>query len=1301
MKKTSSILVVATGGLALAGLVARGAIRISALELGSMFSELQVSAPPGEMAPGDFLEVFYSPQLGEQWELITTVINFDGTPQLPVEVDMSWLRDADSGFFQVHRQVDGDGDGLSDALEELTLGTDAANSDTDGDGLDDGEEVALGLDPKNARSLTEYCDDGLAQELLESGRSSWHAEVDENGYSRFERSFYNGSPALAPVAVPESTSTRAVLELVVSGSGEAEVIVNDGVLRIPGPGDADEPATLKYSVPRGQASTVSFRRQSGDVRVDLDSADFACGDAQDGGDDAWTRRLVFPNVVASVPCIHDRESSTVSVWLSPGTDIEGLTCTWFPGGDITVQNHPPLEASLRGGFPKSHTLPVRYRLSHPQYLFGQQEYSQKAKYCPEIDDEEEEEDPEIPEAEPEEEEGEDEYEWPEGETSELWARIIADAQAVYEALDPSVPADAEKLREEYERCWKLPEARGLLLVKTEPQYRTISLTVPEKGEYCCDCPSHASNVVSICSLSELEVFDLERRPFVSTACDCEVLVRAWNSSMTAYDKYVAFADNRGTEVARNAYTAVGVEIQSSALTAMRQAAGRPDLDLLVGCGSGVASGTDIELKTWVGLDYGIVGLEFLAASGHFQLWVQNHQGGWEMLLDSETQPTTSLTINAWRRLGYGEKRVADWLTAARLVALSPGEASLVFGYSNAAGVRDQESLRFYGVRPQLVFDYDRNGVIDATDEATAAAGERTFRFWVNDDRDQGVDTKIDDDEPGCGKDAQDEVVNGPRDLLDFTPVWIDLRQALPDSYVRSLGDRVRWRLKSDCVNALFSTLPRDQLGRFQHEYFDAGFGVDGAEQSHDAKVRNLEAGAVLDDWFLEALRDDDQCGVAFLEGRASGTQLALEGWLADADGKLQCRLAQCSVKLAVSPVEAMYRWVNLRDVCNDSSGRATAVGEPSNRPDAECDERQFVFVHGYNVGYASARAWAAEMFKRLWQSGSESMFTAVDWFGDLSQIKMGEWEIAPDYYRNVKNALRSASALATNCRQLPGVKVMLAHSLGNVLVSAAAKHHALDYARYYLLNAAVAMEAYDAAAEVALPMVDTEWSNIPEDYWAANWYKQFEGADFRTSLSWRGQFAGLKNLVNCYSPTEDVLANAEPGQATLMGGKWKAQELTKGTTIWHDLRIATGGKIAVISEGGWGISSKYAYNPLWYVYQYGFTSHARDNLKDVDAISEPLFTSFQDIRLHQKDRLTLPPAEAYELRSQLLGDAIPATTFAAGSNKVEGMVNVKYFEPMPGSVQWPRDDEEWLHSDIRNLAYLFVYRFYDRLVAEH
>ena len=103
---------------------------------------------------------------------------------------------------------------------------------------------------------------------------------------------------------------------------------------------------------------------------------------------------------------------------------------------------------------------------------------------------------------------------------------------------------------------------------------------------------------------------------------------------------------------------------------------------------------------------------------------------------------------------------------------------------------------------------------------------------------------------------------------------------------------------------------------------------------------------------------------------------------------------------------------------------------------------------------------------------------------------------------------------------------VLAHSLGNMLVSSAIKDHGLSYyAKYYMLNAAVPMEAYDRDASAAA-MVDHDWRRVTNSVYSANWWQLFNNGDGRVALTWRERFCGITNVVNCYSASEDTLGNA-------------------------------------------------------------------------------------------------------------------------------------------------------------------------------
>ena len=66
--------------------------------------------------------------------------------------------------------VDSDGDGLSDS-QESALGTNPNNVDTDGDGVNDGQEVALGTNPLSLDSDGDFVTDG--EEIFFSAPIRW------------------------------------------------------------------------------------------------------------------------------------------------------------------------------------------------------------------------------------------------------------------------------------------------------------------------------------------------------------------------------------------------------------------------------------------------------------------------------------------------------------------------------------------------------------------------------------------------------------------------------------------------------------------------------------------------------------------------------------------------------------------------------------------------------------------------------------------------------------------------------------------------------------------------------------------------------------------------------------------------------------------------------------------------------------------------------------------------------------------------------------------------------------------------
>ena len=89
---------------------------------------------------------------------------------------------------------------------------------------------------------------------------------------------------------------------------------------------------------------------------------------------------------------------------------------------------------------------------------------------------------------------------------------------------------------------------------------------------------------------------------------------------------------------------------------------------------------------------------------------------------------------------------------------------------------------------EIVPDYNRDGKIDEKDRGKVTI-KRPFRWWVNDDNDNG-DLSNEDRPLGIGNPSADAAlgnnhIDGACDLIDWFPVFLDLKQLLevlpPDS----------------------------------------------------------------------------------------------------------------------------------------------------------------------------------------------------------------------------------------------------------------------------------------------------------------------------------------------------------------------------------------------------------------------------------------------------------------------------------------------------------------------------------------
>jgi hypothetical protein len=595
-------------------------------------------------------------------------------------------------------------------------------------------------------------------------------------------------------------------------------------------------------------------------------------------------------------------------------------------------------------------------------------------------------------------------------------------------------------------------------------------------------------------------------------------------------------------------------------------------------------------------------------------------------------------------------------------------------------------------------------------------GESLEFIWSNDDDDSG-DMGGDDITKPNSTDAADTglsnngTVDGTRDLLDFFPLYLDIKQLLT---VLPPSTSIKYKLKqaNGALNFVYTNLTRDRAFAYNKEILTAGFSDQFDKKPGVAATHRITAAGVeLSDAFLTGVKDSGW-GVVLLEGREPTTAplvLAVEK-----DG---VTITEIKVNLSISRVEDMFRHVNLTGVpknYNDTASTppeavaATRTGQPTGYPDNLTNGKYFVFVHGYNVDGQKARGWNCEVFKRLYVLGSKARFVGVTWHGATGL----------DYHKAVYQAFQTGDALAGQLSSVTGNAdvTIAAHSLGNMVVSHAIQSGGYSPSRYYMINAAVPIEAYDFGnvdATQRTAMIEDDWKSRDARFFASNWHQLFSATptDHRNELSWKNRLIRARRDVeayNFYSPGEDVVANVPNTDSAAVGatilnqgfnltrGAWKSQELVKGVNWTTSLAAA----FMERGQGGWDADLAYL-----------FTSNA--SITNEQLKTRPFFDEFKEANLINADP-AIASAKAGESKVQydLLARGLPALSFAAAANRISAL---DQFQPSRNfdmesegrtQNQWPSEGHtgdnigDWLHSDFKNAALPYVYQMYEAMIAK-
>jgi hypothetical protein len=398
--------------------------------------------------------------------------------------------------------------------------------------------------------------------------------------------------------------------------------------------------------------------------------------------------------------------------------------------------------------------------------------------------------------------------------------------------------------------------------------------------------------------------------------------------------------------------------------------------------------------------------------------------------------------------------------------------------------------------------------------------------------------------------------------------------------------------------------------------------------------------------------------------------------------------------------------------------RLTDASVP-NEPDTT--DKNFIFLHGYNVNPNQARGWNADIYKRLYWSGSHAKFYGVTWSASDSQQFN---QVTINLQTNIVHAFNTAPLLNTFLNSLSGTNIVAAHSLGNMVVLSTLNDYTNQSINtYFMIDAAVAIEAVDSGAPSNPDMYPTAWTNYEGSLWASDWYALFPTNDYRSTLTWRGRLDNLQNanVYNFYSSGEEVLRDypADPPDSLLgllVGQGIGVYEGATGVDTWawqeklKGLMLANG--ILSSDHGGWQFNEAYETNivvggssywePMSPAAAAGLTATQLQTNAFFNFASGSIFSFTNDLALESSSGSSYAQAN----RNRILSDAIPCLTLPVGANPVPSFDSDHNINMQNNENNWPLgrlqqpEGNNWHHSDIRAVAYTFTYEVFNAIVND-
>lgn len=493
--------------------------------------------------------------------------------------------------------------------------------------------------------------------------------------------------------------------------------------------------------------------------------------------------------------------------------------------------------------------------------------------------------------------------------------------------------------------------------------------------------------------------------------------------------------------------------------------------------------------------------------------------------------------NKGQTVGYVSNTVYLWQNG-RAIALNSLIADSSWKISSVTTIKDNGVILALALKQsqpppkpimllpvELMVDANRDGQMSFEDATIhnhdVTTAQRPYRFWINDDNDGESDgSEILD----ASADYFDHVIASKRDLEDFTRLWISFKGLTDLVKQPDISVQFEWRTnRGDTSWQSQDGSPAIQIYKAAEPNGGARYLTDDAaatlqtNENYKTAIGSVTINGPLTfpvDYFAN-LTEESPNKYFLFEGAGVGGKGQL---IITIKKNGQTIGTYPPVFLDIKNIKKMYMRV-------DISGK-NQWSPVSFEPNSNEKQQAIIFVHGWNVSPEGASITAETMFKRLWHRGFNGRYAAVHWntdwsstFNSVPHIGQTLDAYLANYNDSEHEAWLAGEALKNFVATLPAnySKNMVAHSMGNIVVGSALRHH-MGVDNYALLHGAVPASCYDESTYL-------EQSQVPGAFGYRYWDTRTPDDDPDPAtrvLAYRGRLSSgaAGNLTNMYLPQD-------------------------------------------------------------------------------------------------------------------------------------------------------------------------------------